>query len=165
MRNMTVLRAGCLLAAWIALNAATAWAQAVQSPPATGYDVRVAYTAYPYGHPCLPHQAYRNAVRYGFVPVAPPPTLFHGPTYHYGCPFYGPPYYAYPTPPLACPGYAGFSGTNPHAYRTMVPPPIPTSLDSLPNAQPTPAPAPGELPALPTPNEPIPAPPSEPGTK
>jgi hypothetical protein len=163
MRNMTVLWAGCLLGAWIALAAAdAASAQAVQGSPAIAMDVRYAYVPYPYGHPCLPHHGYRQAARFGFIPVAPP-TLLHGPNYYYGCPFYGPPYYSYPTPPLGCPGYAGFSGTDPNAYRSMVPPPIPTSADAPTNRQPTPAAE--ELPAPPMPREPIPAPPSEPKAK
>jgi len=102
-------------------------------------------------------------VRFGFVPVAPPPTLFHGPTDHFGRPFYGPPYYAYPTPPLGYPGYAGFSGLDPNAYRALVPPPIPTSPDLQTNPQPTPSSE--EVPTPPAPTEPIPTPPSDPGRK
>ena len=162
MRKMTVLLAGCLFGGSITLAAAdVALAQAVYAP--SPVSVRVGYLMYPYGHPWTPQHAYRMAVRYGFVPVAPPATLFRGPMYHYGCPFYGPPYYAYPTPPLAQPGYAGFSGSDPNAYYYMVPPPIPTAPEpsaasqksqSSPEAAPMP-PAPAA--------EPIPTPPSEPG--
>ena len=154
------MSAGCLFGAFIALaTAATASAQAVDAPPA----VRVGSIAYPYGHPCRPNHAYRKAARFGLVPVAPPPTLFYGPTDHFGCPFYGPPYYAYPTPPLAYPGYAGFSGSDPNAYKYMVPPPIPTQLDAQPTSEPTPSPE--QLPPPPAPHEPLPTPPSEPGAK
>ena len=160
MRNMTVLWAGCLFGALIAMTVATtASAQAVYAPSGAGGYVLANSLVYPYGHPWTPHHAYRVAVRYGFVPVAPPPTLFHGPTYHYGCPFYGPPYYAYPTPPLGYPGYAGFSGTDPNAYQSMVPPPIP------PTQAPQASPQPEEAPTPPTPSEPIPTPPSDPGAK
>jgi len=165
MRNMTVLWAGCLFGASIVLTiAATASAQAVYAPSVPGVYVRVGSLAYPYGHPWTPHHAYRKAVRYGFVPVAPPATLFHGPTDHFGCPFYGPPYYAYPRPPLAYPGYAGFSGSDPNAYRTMVPPPIPTQFDPKMGSQP-PTPSPEEAPTPPMPTEPIPTPPSNPAPK
>jgi hypothetical protein len=168
MKKMTVLPAGCLFGGLIALAlVATASAQAVYAPPVVPAPAYANSLVYPYGHPCLPHHAYRKAVRFGFIPVAPPATLCHGPTCYFGCPFYGPPYYAYPRPQVACPGYAGFSGTNPNAYRTMVPPPIRTTFDPR-AAVPTPMPA-EQLPTPPaqvTPAaETIPTPPSFPAPK
>jgi hypothetical protein len=158
---MTVLMAGCLSGALIAMTvAASASAQEVYGQP----GVYAGSVAYPYGHPWVPHHAYRKAVRYGFVPVAPPPNLFHGPTDYFGCPFYGPPYYAYPRPPLGYPGYAGFSGSDPNAYEHMVPPPIPTQAEGPTNPQPTPSPEQAPTPP-PPPSEPIPAPPSLPASK
>ncbi len=136
MRIMTVLSAGCLLGGLLVLTAVgTASAQEVYTP-AVAPSVYAGALWYPYGHPCLPHHAYRQDVRFGFVPVAPPAKICHGPTDWYGCFFYGPPHYAYPRPPLGCPGYAGFSGSDPNAYRTMVPPPIPTPSELQPNPQP-----------------------------
>ena len=168
MRIMTVLSAGCLFAGLIGLTAAgTASAQEVYAPPVAA-SVYASVLYYPYGHPWLPHHAYQKAVHYGFVPVAPPKTLCRGPMHYFGCEFYGPPYYAYPRPELFCPGYAGFSGCDPNAYRAMVPPPIPTPSESPATPQP-PTPAPQQLPTPPTPVSPaaesIPTPPSAPAPK
>jgi hypothetical protein len=163
MKNMTVLWAGGLLGVSIAMMAAaTASAQVLYAPPIVGVYVRPGYAAYPYGYPYNPRRAYRQAVRFGLAPVVPPPVL-RGPTDYFGRPFYGPPYYAYPTPPPAYPGYGGFSGSAPNAYRSMVPPPSPISPDLPPNAQPTPSPE--EVPTPSAPAEPIPPPPSDPGLK
>ncbi|MFZ1933782.1 MAG: hypothetical protein WAU84_08555 [Thermoguttaceae bacterium] len=169
MRIMTVLSAGCLFAASIVLaNVGTASEQAAYAPPANATPVYAGALFYPYGHPWLPYHAYRKDVRFGYVPVAPPPKICHGPTGWYGCFFYGPPYYVYPRPPLGCPGYAGFSGSDPNAYRTMVPPPIPTPSGLPPYAQ-SPMPAAEQLPAPPprvsSQTEPIPPPPSAPMPK
>jgi hypothetical protein len=169
MRIMTVLSAGCLVAGLTALAiAGTASEQPAYPPRANAVPVYGAVTYYPYGHPCLPHHAYRQAVRFSYVPVAPPPKICHGPTDWYGCFFYGPPYYVYPRPPLGCPGYAGFSGSDPNAYRTMVPPPIPTPSQMQTNSQ-QPTSAPEQLPPPPAPDapsaKPIPTPPSAPTTK
>jgi hypothetical protein len=162
MRIMTVLSAGCLCGGLIALTAAdTASAQAVYAPPPGVASYYAGVLVYPYGHPCLPHHDYRQDVRFGFIPVAPPAKICHGPTDWYGCAFYGPPYYAYPRPALGCPGYAGFSGSDPNAYKTMVPPPIPTPSE-LQTGVSSPAPAPEQLP---TPPAPIPPPPSAPMAK
>ncbi len=163
MRIMTVLSAGCLFAGLMALTAAgTASAQEIHAPPAAG-SVYASALYYPYGHPWRPYHAYQQAVHFGCVPVAPPKTLCHGPMHYFGCDFYGPPYYAYPRPPLFCPGYAGFSGCDPNAYRTMVPPPIPTPSE-LPATPQPPTPAPEQLPTPPTPIAPaaesVPTPPS-----
>jgi hypothetical protein len=165
MRSMTLLSAGCLLAGSIAFtNLATGQEQPAYPPRPNAKPVYAAATYYPYGHPWVPYHAYRQTVRFSYVPVAPK-CLVCSPTHYYGCWFYGPPSYLYPRPPLGCPGYAGFSGSDPNAYRAMVPPPIPTPSALQTSAPPpSPTPAPEQLPAPPAkdtlPTEPIPTPPN-----
>jgi hypothetical protein len=168
MRIMTVLSAGCLFAGLIALaTVGRASEQAAYSPHVKSAPVAAGALWYPYGHPWFPHYAYYKDVRVGYVPVAPK-AIFCTPTHYYGCFFYGPPRYVYPRPPLGCPGYAGFSGSDPNAYRTMVPPPIPTPSE-LPSYAQSPTPAAEQLPPPPprvsSPPEPIPPPPSAPMPK
>jgi hypothetical protein len=118
------------------------------SPVAGAYARRP--PVYPYVR-VSPH-FYRKAVRHGFAPVLPPPITQH----QDGRGLYGPPYYAYPRPPLGYSGYAGFSGVDPNAYRSVIPSPIPPTM---PRSQSDSA-SPPMMPA-----EPIPTPPSDPGPK
>jgi hypothetical protein len=158
MRIMTVLSAGFLFGGLIGLTTASTASAEVYAPQVPAVYAGALW--YPYGHPWVPCHAYRHDVRFGVVPVAPK-ALLCSPTHYYGCPFYGPPYYAYPRPPLGCPGYAGFSGCDPNAYRTMVPPPIPTSSELQAYPQ-QPITAPEQLPTPParvaTPPKPMPPP-------
>ena len=150
MRITSFLLAGCFIATSFALTAADcALAQGIDPSPVMG-----AYARRPPVYPnarVSPH-FYRKAVRCGFAPVLPPSITTH----QDGRGLYGPPYYAYPRPPLGYSGYAGFSGTDPNAYRSVIPPPIPPTI---PRAQ-----ADSESPPMP-PAEPIPTPPSNQGPK
>jgi hypothetical protein len=151
MRIMSFLLAGCLFGTLISLTTPdNAVAQEPYPSPVMG-----AYARRPPVYPNVhrTQHAYRKAVKYGLVPVAPP-FVTH---FQDGRGLYGPPYYAYPRPPLGYPGYAGFSGIDPNAYRAVVPPPIPPTIPhASPDSQPS-APSP--------PSEPIPAPPGDPGPK
>lgn len=171
MRIMTVVSAAGLLAAICAFaNVASAQDDPAYLPRPRSIPVYAGSTYFPYGQPWLPYHAYRSDVRFGYVPVAPPAKLFRPATSWYGCWFYGPPVYMFPRPSVACPGYAGFSGCDPNAYRGMVPPPIPTPSMCETNARPkAPTPAPESLPTPPASVSPasevIPPPPSFPATK
>ncbi len=169
MRIMTIVSTAYLFAGLIALTtAATASELAAYAPRANATPVCTGAVYHPYGHPWFPYYAYRQAVRFSYVPTAPPATICRAPTYHYGWQFYGAPYYLYPRPPLGCPGYAGFSGCDPNAYRAIVPPPIPTPSE-LPGYAQSSTPAAEQLPAPPSrvslPAEPIPTPSGTPAPK
>jgi hypothetical protein len=150
MRITNSLLAGCFVGALLAMTAGDrALAQAIEPAPVTG-----AYTRRPPVYPYVrvsPH-FYRKAVRHGFAPVQPPAITVH----QDGRGLYGPPYYAYPRPPLGYSGYAGFSGTDPSAYRSVIPPPIPPTMPRARSDSES---------ATTTPAEPIPTPPSDPGPK
>ena len=163
MRIMSVVSASCLLAALTAFgNVAIAQDdQPAYAPKPNATPIYAAANYHPYCHPYFPNHAYRSAVRFSYVPVAPPPKICHGPTSWYGPWFYSTPYYVYARPPLGCPGYAGFSGCDPNAYRTMVPPPIPEPSASEPSVPPTtPTAAPEQLPSPPMPEQ-LPTPPKQ----
>jgi hypothetical protein len=150
MRITSFLLAGCLFGTLIGLTVDKALAQDPYAPRVIG-----AYARRPPVYPDVRHSehAYRKAVRFGLAPVVPPLIT----CWQDGRGLYGPPYYAYPRPPLGYPGYAGFSGSDPYAYRAVIPPPIPPTVPlSATDSQSSP-PAP--------PAEPIPSPPSDPGPK
>jgi hypothetical protein len=158
MRTKRFVLAGCLFVGLIGLvSVENVSAQEPYPSPMMGAYARRP-PVYPYVHSS--RHAYHKAVRFGLAPVAPP-AITRGPVDYFGRGLYGPPYYAYPRPPLGYTGYAGFSGTDPHAYHSVIPPAIPPAMpypprDSLaPSSQPTTAPSP--------PVEAIPTPPSEPG--
>ena len=153
MRITSFLLVGCFFGALMSLTAADeALAQEPYPSPVMG-----AYARRPPVYPNVhrTQHAYRKAVKYGLVPVLPPPVTRH----QDGRGLYGPPYYAYPRPPLGYPGYAGFSGDDPNAYRAVVPPPIPPTMP------PSATISPPESPPPTPPAEPIPAPSSDPGPK
>ena len=151
MRITSLLLGGCLFGTLIGLTGADkALAQVPEPSPVLG-----SYARRPPVYPKVHHSqhAYRKAVKYGLAPVLPPFVT----VYQEGHGLYGPPYYAYPRPPLGAPGYAGFSGTDPDAYRSVIPPPIPPTLPpAMTNPETLPSP-----PAT----EPIPTPPSDPKSK
>jgi hypothetical protein len=151
MRIMRFLLVGCLFGTMVSLaTSSSAVAQESYPSPVVG-----AYARRPPVYPSVrrTQRAYHKAVRYGLMPVAPPLIT----NFQDGRGLYGPPYYAYPRPPLEYSGYAGFSGVDPYAYRAVIPPPIPPTIPhASPNSQSS-APTP--------PSEPIPTPPSDPGSK
>ena len=169
MRIMTVLSAGCLFAGLIALTAVgTASAQEVYAPPApplpftpalcTILTATLGFRTMPIGRrftmaSCRWPRRRRCATGRPITSAVPSTDLRTTPIRR---------------PPLGYPGYAGFSGCDPNAYRTMVPPPIPTPSELPANPQP-PTPAPEQLPAPPVrvrPRpKPIPTPPSNPAPK
>jgi hypothetical protein len=129
MRIRSSLTAGCLLGAVISLMAAdSALPQAPYPWPMLGN-----YAGRPPVYPNVQKSqcAYCKAVRFGLAPVAPPLIT----RCQDGRGLYCPPYYAYPRPPLGCQGYAGFSGTDPNAYRAVIPPAIPPTIPYTPTPE------------------------------
>jgi hypothetical protein len=154
MRITSFLLAGCLVGTLVSLT--TADQPSAQDPHSI---VMQRYTRRPPVYPNLTtsHHAYWKAVRVGLPPVLPPWITRH----QEGRGLYDAPYYAYPRPPLGCPGYAGFSGTDRNAFRAVIPPPIPPVM---------PPPASGTSPeSVPTapvpPGETIPTPPTDAGSQ
>ncbi len=160
MKNSTILWAVALFAVVAGLlAAATASAQVVVYTPPVAAVYAGRYAAYPYGAVVYnPRRTYRQAVRYGYAPVFVPaaPVITRGPTDYFGRPMYGPPYYAYPRPPISY-------GANGYDYRPVPAAPQPSA--TAPSAAavetpPPPAPAPATE-AIPAPAaEAIPMPPT-----
>lgn len=76
MRIMTIVSTAYLFAGLIALTtAATASELAAYAPRANATPVCTGAVYHPYGHPWFPYYAYRQAVRFSYVPTAPPATI------------------------------------------------------------------------------------------
>jgi hypothetical protein len=148
MRKIATIMLGGLFAAIASFVIATpASAQyfyvPVYAPPPPPRPVYVraypVYPVYPYGYVYNPRRAYRQAVRYGYVPAAV--VVTRGPTDFYGRAPYGSSASAYPT-----------YGNSYYSAR----PSVQESAPAVPLA-PAPAPAPTPAPAI----EAIPSPPAE----